>query len=193
MKNALIPLSIVTLLSAVPECSAFGEPLLTRKPVAPPVTFREGEVQFDLSPSIGIGHGPSHAGPFRRDAYGVGIGANYYFNPVFGLGIDATWLNGDQNQSKGPGTVDLGIFSGSVLMRIPLEDAQLAPYAFVGGGVTAGDGSWGHAHCGLGLEYRIKPEHVGIFGDGRWNYYGSRFSQGDQNNFQFRAGIRLIF
>jgi hypothetical protein len=193
MKKALLPISLLALMGSGPESHAFGNETLLRRPVSPPVAFREGEIQFDLSPSAAVGHSPNHSGPFRKDVYGVGIGANYYFNTYFGLGVDATWLNGDRNASRGTGSVDLGVFTGSVLARLPLEEYRMAPYAFFGGGVTAGDGSWGSAHWGLGIEYRVVPDHVGLFGDGRWNFYGSRFAQGDQNNFQFRAGIRLIF
>lgn len=193
MKHTLTIVSALTLLGSSSESFAFGNELLTRKPVAPPSVFRAGEIQFDLSPNAAVGHAPNHSGPYRKDVYGVGIGGNYYFDTYFGLGVDATWLNGDRNLGKGVGSVDLGVFTGSVLARYPLEEYQLAPYAFVGGGVTTGDGSWASAHWGLGVEYRVVPDHVGIFGDGRWNFYGSRFSQGDQNNFQFRAGIRLVF
>lgn len=192
MKHILLATSILATVGPS-YAHAFGEPALKQKPVTPPAAFREGELQLDLSPSTAVGHGPNHSGPFRKDVYGVGIGANYYFNTYLGLGADATWLNGNTNLNLGAGAVDLGVFTGSVLLRLPMEDYRIAPYAFAGGGVTAGDGTWGSAHWGLGVECRIVPDHVGLFGDGRWNFYGSRFGQGDQNNFQFRAGIRLVF
>ena len=193
MKNTLLPVCALTVLSTASTSLAFGDRLLSQKPVAPTAIFREGEIQLDLSPSAAVGHAPNHSGPFRKDVYGVGIGANYYFNTYFGLGVDATGLNGDKNLNQGTDGIDLGVFTGSVLLRLPFEEYRVAPYAFVGGGVTTGDGSWGSAHVGLGMEYRLVPEHVGLFGDTRWNFYGSRFAQGDQNNFQFRAGIRLLF
>ena len=107
--------------------------------------------------------------------------------------IDGAWLQGDENSARGTGTVDLGQFTASVILRMPIQDLRLAPYGFVGGGVTTGASTMGSAHLGAGLEYRIVPNQIGLFGDTRWTYYGDRFSRADVNNFQFRAGMKFVF
>jgi len=45
----------------------------------------------------------------------------------------------------------------------------------------------------VGAEYRIVPNKLGIFADGRWNYYGDNYGHDVQNNFLFRAGVRVVF
>jgi hypothetical protein len=152
--------------------------------------FAAEELQIDAFAIAGVGN---HAGPFRRDAYGLGLGAAYFPTLNFGLGIDGAWLRGDENSTRGTGKVDLGQFSASVILRMPLQDLRLAPYGFAGGGVTTGASTIGSVHLGAGLEYRIVPNQIGLFGDTRWTYYGDRFSRADVNNFQFRAGLKFVF
>jgi hypothetical protein len=155
--------------------------------------FAAEELQIDAFGIAGVGKAPNHAGPFRKDAYGLGLGAAYFPTLNFGLGIDGAWLQGDENSARGNGTVDLGQFTASVILRMPIQDLRLAPYGFVGGGVTTGASTMGSAHLGAGLEYRIVPNQIGLFGDTRWTYYGDRFSRADVNNFQFRAGMKFVF
>jgi len=52
---------------------------------------------------------------------------------------------------------------------------------------------WASAHGGLGLEYRIVPNKIGLFVDGRWTYLGDRNDHGDLNFFSSRAGVRIVF
>ena len=153
--------------------------------------FNAQEFQIDAFGIAGVG--TSSAGPFRKDAYGLGLGAAYFPTLNFGIGIDGAWLHGDENPSRGTETVDLGQFSASVILRIPIQDLRLAPYGFAGGGVTTGATNWGSVHVGAGLEYRIVPNQIGLFGDTRWTYYGDRLSRVDVNNFQFRAGVKFVF
>ena len=47
--------------------------------------------------------------------------------------------------------------------------------------------------AGVGLEYRVVPNKVGLFIDARWNYYGDRYGSDNQNNFTSRAGVRWVF
>ena len=80
-----------------------------------------------------------------------------------------------------------------MIFRYPIDAWCMAPYVFTGGGATMDGSAWAVYHIGVGLEYRIVPNKVGIFADGRWNYYGDRFGHDVQNNFLFRAGARLVF
>jgi hypothetical protein len=82
---------------------------------------------------------------------------------------------------------------GMVIFRLPIDEMCLAPYAFLGGGAVLDGDSWAVGFGGVGLEYRVVPNKIGIFVDSRWNYYGDRYGHGDQNNFTTRAGIRWVF
>ena len=63
----------------------------------------------------------------------------------------------------------------------------------MGGGADFDGKNGQSATSVLGLEYRIMPNKLGIFADGRWNYYGDRFGHDVQNNFMIRAGVRFVF
>jgi hypothetical protein len=52
---------------------------------------------------------------------------------------------------------------------------------------------WASAHAGIGVEYRIVPQKVGLFADGRWTYLGDRFGNDDLNFFSTRVGVRFVF
>ncbi len=165
---------------------------------APTPCFGDHEFQLDLFGQYSVGEGPDHAGPFADHGWGGGVGLNYFFSRNIGIGVDAAWLYGKENAavadvgSRGRHTT-IHNFSGSVIFRMPIDDKCLAPYVYVGGGVAVDGEQWATAHAGVGVEYRVVPQKVGLFLDGRWTYYGDRFERGDQNNFATRAGVRVIF
>ena len=90
----------------------------------------------------GFGFYGSHdKGGADRDAWGLGIGANYFFNKYFGVGADSY-----ADAFESPYLIN---FSG--FARYPISDI-IAPYAFTGFGRQ-----WDHAaqwtgHIGLGAE-----------------------------------------
>jgi hypothetical protein len=187
----------VTLIITALATPAFaGEMVATSKTYKAPVPeecFRAGELQLDIFGQYSDGNSPQHAGPVRDHGWGGGIGVNYFFTLNLGIGVEAAWLDAKENGSLGGGYTAIQNYSGSLIYRFPIQEKCLAPYVFLGGGV-AGDGeNWAFGHAGVGLEYRIKPQKLGLFADARWTYYGDRFGHGDQNNASARVGLRIIF
>src|SRR5690606_33305629 len=127
---------------------------------------------------------------------GGGIGVNYFFTRNIGVGVDGTWIYADENAAASDNDGDNTIFhnfSGSVIVRFPIDEICLAPYLFAGGGFHVDGDQWASAHAGVGLEYRIVPNKVGLFTDARFTYFGDRYGRGDQNNIMVKAGVRFVF
>lgn len=165
-------------------------------PVEPSLCFGDHEWQFDIYGAFADGNRP-HAGPIDEHGWGGGIGINYFVTRQFGLGVDATWLYaGDAGNTDGNDDSDhttIHNFSGSLIWRFPMDSACLAPYIYAGGGCHVDGEQWASAHAGVGVEYRVVPQRIGIFTDARFTYFGDRFGNGDQNNIMARAGIRFVF
>jgi hypothetical protein len=121
------------------------------------------------------------------------VGVNYFFNYNLGIGVDASWVSADENASLGDDDTVIHHYSGSLIWRFPIQEKCIAPYVYVGGGVACDGETWAFGHAGLGIEYRLQPQKLGVFADARWTYYGDRFGNGDQNNFGGRVGLRWIF
>lgn len=162
---------------------------------APETCFNDREFQLDVFGAYVDGNGGSHAGQIREHGWGGGIGVNYFFTRNIGFGADATWIYADENAnvSANGGETVFHNFTGSLIFRFPIDAACLAPYLFVGGGFHVDGEQWASAHAGLGAEYRIVPQRVGLFADARFTYFGDRYGSGDQNNIMARAGVRFIF
>ncbi|MEA3212140.1 MAG: hypothetical protein QOE70_5197 [Chthoniobacter sp.] len=163
----------------------------------PPTCFDDRELQIDTFGQASYGS-ESHIGMFRDVAVGGGVGLNYFFHRNIGLGVDAAWLSAKENALAGPVDADhdrtvLHNFSGSLIFRLPIDSACLAPYAYVGGGFHVDGEQWASGHAGLGVEWRIVPHKVGIFLDERWTYLGDRFEERDLNFWSTRLGVRLVF
>jgi len=166
------------------------------KQVETPSCFSDKEWQVDVFGAGQIGNGPDHAGPPRNHGWGGGTAVNYFFARYFGLSAEGTWLEGHDNGASfnhGDHATQFQSVTGSVIFRYPIDAWCLAPYVFTGGGATMDGSAWAVYHIGIGLEYRIVPNKIGIFADGRWNYYGDRYGHDVQNNFLFRSGVRLVF
>jgi hypothetical protein len=164
------------------------------KQVETPSCFSDTEWQVDTFGAYQVGNGDTHAGPIRDHGWGGGVAVNYFFARYFGLSAEGTWLEGHANDSAHKSGGDqFQSATGSLIFRYPIDSWCLAPYVFTGGGATMDGSSWAVFHIGVGLEYRIVPNKIGIFADGRWNYYGDNYGHGNQNNFLFRAGARLVF
>jgi len=162
---------------------------------APELCFGDHELQIDIFGQYTVGEGPSHAGPIRDHGWGGGIGINYFFTRNIGLGVDAAWLYA-KDHSLGDDDDDhttIHNFSASLIARFPIDEKCIAPYLYVGGGAAIDGEQWASAHGGVGVEFRVQPQKMGVFVDGRWTYYGDRFGHEDLNNFSGRVGVRFIF
>ncbi len=123
----------------------------------------------------------------RKGFFGGGVGVNYFFTQNLGLGADF-------NMSAKRNT-ELPLFDdvvGSLILRLPLGNSGLAPYAIGSGGRTIGGGGapWQWVYGGgVGLEYRWNPT-TGIFSDARffWGDKGTVY-----NRLLIRAGLRIVF
>ena len=183
-----------TSLAGTATYSPSGKASKEYKNVEKPTCFSDTEWQVDAFGAYQVGNGPSHAGPIHDHAWGGGTAVNYFFARYFGLSAEGTWLSGHHNiGAQSDAVTQFQSATGSVIFRYPIDAWCLAPYVFTGGGATMDGSSWAVYHVGVGLEYRIVPNKVGVFADGRWNYYGDRYDHDVQNNFLFRAGARLVF
>jgi hypothetical protein len=163
--------------------------------VAPTGCFSDHEFQIDTFAQASFGSNDK-IGLFRDTAVGGGIGLNYFFHRNIGIGVDAAWLSAKESTLGGNDNSDrtaLHNVSGSLIFRLPIDSACLAPYAYIGGGYHADGYNWASGHAGVGVEYRVVPNKIGIFVDGRWSYLGDRLEQSDLNFFSARAGVRFVF
>lgn len=113
--------------------------------------------------------------------WGAGLGINYFFTRFMGIGADAFGID----NRNGDDIVDAA--NASFILRLPIDVAHLAPYAFGGGGHQwEGPDTW-TAHVGAGLEVRLN-RHTGIFIDGRHVFVdkGSEYAL-------IRSGLRFAF
>ena len=167
------------------------------KDIPQPTCFSDTELQLDFFGAYADGNSTDHAGYIQDHGWGGGVGINYFFARYFGLGVDGIWLYGRENAAAedrvgGEHTTFHNVTS-SLIFRYPMDHLCLAPYAFAGGGFHVDGDQWGSGHVGVGVEYRVVPHKVGIFADTRWNYFGTRYGHGDQNNVVVKAGFRVIF
>ena len=145
--------------------------------------YRASEMSLDVFGSASLGkYTIKHlSGDRVRDnsELGAGVGMNYFITRNVGIG-------GDVYSENTSGTF-IDSASANLILRLPLGDGGLAPYAFGGGGRQFEDIDAWFAQLGAGLEYRFSPQ-VGAFVDARWvlpdetKYYGV-----------VRAGVRFAF
>lgn len=194
MKNLAYTVATLSALSGIAFAGTAASKLSTSATQAvAPSAFRANELQCDFFGTYQVGKGPIHAGPLTDHAWGGGLGGAYFFTQTLGLAVDVAWLHGDQNPDFGSGSKTVTQSTGSLVLRIPMDEYSLAPYGFLGGGITGGVGTWASAHGGVGVEYRLVPNALGIFTDARWTYYGDTHGRGDLNNVQARLGLRFVF
>lgn len=135
--------------------------------------YRESELSVDVFGSASLGRSTiDHlsSSRIRHNArLGAGVGLNYFFTQMIGVGADVYSENTD------------GAFidsaSANLILRFPLGTSGFAPYAFGGGGHRFDGAEAWFAQVGGGMEYRFTPQ-VGVFFDARWvipdetKYYG---------------------
>jgi hypothetical protein len=179
------------------EVVSSGKEYKGGKEPAPTYCFNAGELQLDVYGAYVVGEGPAHAGPVRDHGFGGGIGVNYFFTRYLGVGAEGYWISADHNARAGDGRdngdTTFHNVNGSLIFRLPIDALCLAPYAYLGGGAVMDGDKWAVGFAGVGLEYRVIPNKLGLFVDARWNYYGDRYGADDQNNFTSRAGVRWVF
>ncbi len=186
--------------------SCFAGPMAPSKEykaVEPTPCFGDHEFQADIFGAYAVTEAGQGA-VIHDHAWGAGGGLNYFFTRWFGLGVDGTWLYGKPDNRRLDDDFDnndhrkarsIGATSGSIILRYPIDSICLAPYLFVGGGAQWGAGCFGTAHWGGGVEYRIVPQKVGLFVDGRFTVLNDR-SETRIHNPHFalvRAGLRFVF
>ncbi len=147
-----------------------------KKYEAPFTCFGDQELQLDLFGSF-TNTEPGGYG----DGFGGGLGVNYFFVRNVGIGVDGNVFDGDQN----------GVWNttSSLIVRFPIDEACLAPYLFGGGGYQVDGEGKGTIHAGGGLEYRVVPNKIGLFAEGRYTWAVN--STNDSS--QARAGVRIVF
>lgn len=171
----------------------------TKQTVTEESCFKDHEFQVDIFGQYAVGEGPHQAGVMRDHGWGGGLGLNYFFFRNVGIGVDGAWMDVkespafSQHRRFRDQDTALNSFSGNLILRLPLDHPCIAPYMYAGGGYL-GDGlNWGSGDVGVGVEFRIKPQRLGIFLDQRWTYLGDRDGHRDLNFFSSRIGVRIIF
>ena len=108
---------------------------------------------------------------------GGGLGLNYFPHRFIGIGADSYI-----EEWKAPYRAN-----GSLILRLPLGQTGLAPYALGGGGRQwkyVPQWTW---HAGGGLELKLNP-YTGLFADGR-----RVFPEDTEDYTLLRAGLRVGF
>jgi hypothetical protein len=145
--------------------------------------FHPNEFTLDLFGSVSIGQETidNISGDRIEDdgRLGLGLGANYFFHRLLGIGADA------YTENAGHSFVDNT--SGNLIFRLPFDRIHLAPYAYGGGGYQFDPSGLWFAQAGAGLEVRFSKV-CGIFTDARYV-----FTDGTQNFGVGRLGLRLGF
>lgn len=203
MKNTLL---LLATLGGLGSTAMAGTPVPTEitPPPAPVSLYNAGELQFDLFGQYGV----TSSGNERLigdDAFGGGIGVNYFITRWFGLGGEGSLFD---TEGDAVGTTTFNVF-----LRAPLGESGFAVYGFTGIGITFNaddidsddfddfqdrveddddpkdsDDVLLQGHVGVGIEYRFSP-NFGIFTDARYT-----FVERDDSDFTLiRAGVRFAF
>jgi len=152
-------------------------------PGNPDELFRADETSLDLFGSVSVGQETiDHISgeKIKEDGeFGAGIGLNYFFTRMLGLGVDAYSEN-----THGPFVDNT---SGNLILRFPIDKIHLAPYIYGGGGYQFDPGEVWFAQAGAGLEVRFN-QSVGLFVDARY------VMTDETENFGVgRVGLRFSF
>ena len=141
----------------------------------PEPCIKDVELQLDIFGSYTDSRSSAHG-----DGFGGGLAVNYFFMRYLGVGVEGNLYDGDAN---GVWNID-----GRLIARYPIDSACLVPYVFAAGGVQTNGETSGTFGAGGGLEYRISPQKLGIFAEGRYTWAGS-----SDDSAQVRVGVRVVF
>ena len=133
------------------------------------------ELQIDVFGSYTDSRSSHHG-----DGFGGGLAVNYFFMRYLGVGVEGNLYDGNAN---GVWNID-----GRLIARYPIDSACFVPYAFAAGGVQTNGSTSGTFGLGGGLEYRVIPQKLGIFAEGRYTWAGS-----SDDSAQVRVGVRVVF
>lgn len=140
--------------------------------------FKAGDFSLDLFAGYTWGQDDDNNKEVLDDAALGGVGVNYFFTEMVGLGVDAYWF--DSNGA-------IHNFDGSLIIRFPIQSACIAPYIYGGGGFHTDGTNQGSFHAGAGVEWKFAST-TSLFVDGRYTWL-------DESNDTAlaRAGVRLTF
>lgn len=134
------------------------------KEVAPPPMdepcFAAGDFSADIFAGYVWGFDDEEAEEVYEDGAAGGVGFNYFFTEMVGVGVDAYWFDSD-------GTIHN--FDGSLIIRFPIQEACIAPYVYGGGGFHTNSTNQGSFHAGAGVEWKFS-DSTSLFGDGRYTW-----------------------
>ncbi len=117
----------------------------------------------------------------KMNGFGGGIAFGYYMVPSYVvLRADASFSSVHDSETE---------IAVDVLFRLPLDGGRFAPYAIIGGGVEAVDGTDGFFHLGGGLEYRF-TQNFAIFGECTYAWVDNA---DNNNNLTVKAGVRVSY
>jgi hypothetical protein len=143
--------------------------------------FRANELSIDVFGALTLID--ERRGVARRIQDGrrsLGFGVNYYFTRHFGASFD-----GYQGDFNFRGFTDHA--SLSLLFRWPMDELNLAPYAFGGVGRQWDPLAQYTGHLGGGLDFRW-AHNMGVFGDARYV-----FADKSRDFGLLRLGVRFVF
>lgn len=162
MKNRIFIGGTILMLAAQ---AALGQDDLTNNPSLhhePGDLYRASELSIDGFGSASLGKytldHPSDARVRHNARLGAGAGINYFITRNIGMGAEA--------YSENTSGQFIDSASANMILRFPLGQSGLAPYAFGGGGRHFDTLKAWFGQGGAGVEYRFTP-HVGVFIDAR--------------------------
>ncbi len=175
MKN----ISLCALSALALATTAFaGQPMVSNgkdgKGMAEPC-IKDVELQLDVFGSYTDSRSSAHG-----DGFGGGLAVNYFFMRYLGVGVEGNIYDGN---SSAVWNID-----GRLIARYPIDSNCCVPYVFAAGGVQTDGSTSGTFGLGGGLEYRIVPQKLGIFAEGRYTWAGS-----EDDSAQVRVGVRVVF
>jgi hypothetical protein len=117
----------------------------------------------------------------KMHGFGGGISFGYFLVPAYiALRADASFSSVNEAQTE---------IAADLMLRLPLLEGRLAPYALLGGGVETVDGTSGFLHVGGGLEWRFTP-NLGIFAEVTYAWVENL----DKNeNLTAKVGMRVAY
>ncbi len=113
------------------------------------------------------------------NSFGAGAAYSLFPSEYWGVEADATWGFADST---------IHTFNASAIVRYPIRDLCLAPYALIGAGIHTDGVKQGTWHIGAGVDIRLTPECLGMFLDARYV-----FAEETGNYTLIRSGVRWSF